>query len=258
MIKLSRTTFLGSNKRVFDFRGVTLTETEYKGPVSEDWHCHESNHVTLFLDGGNCEQRTTGDIQAVPGRILTYPSGMRHRNTHTRFPSKNINIEIHDEFLKANAITLPSSFKRNVLPEILDIYDECLDPNTRSEETVHALVICLLSHSSAKQIAPPAWMRTVIHMINDRWNENLSLKELAAATGNHPVTVSKAFRRFYGTTLSQYTRQIKVSKALEIARTTRMPLVQVALECGFFDQSHFIRTFKTVTGRSPKYWANLG
>jgi AraC family transcriptional regulator len=257
MITLNKTTFLGNNKRVFDFPGVTVTETEYSGPVSEDWHCHEANHATLILDGGNCEQRSTCDIQAVPGRILTYPSGLRHRNRYTKFPSKNINIEVHDEFMKSHALTLPDTFKRNVVPEILNIYDECLHPTRQSAETVHALVICLLSNNNAKLNAAPPWLRTVCDMINDQWNENVSLSQLASATGTHPVTISKAFRKFHGITLGEFSRQIKVKRAMEIARTTHMPLVQVGLACGFFDQSHFIRAFKAVTGRSPKHWINL-
>jgi AraC family transcriptional regulator len=257
MIRLNRTTFLGSNKRVFDFPGVTITETEYTRPVSEDWHYHESNHVTLILDGGNCEQRNSRDIQAVPGRILAYPSGMLHRNRHTRFPSKNINIEIDDCFLKKNSLTLPDSFNRNVVPAILDIYDECLHPTPHSSESVPTLVTCLLLNNSTDLTAPPLWLRTVCDIIQDQWNENLSLNQLAAAVGTHPVTISKAFRKFHGTTLKEFTRQVKVKKALEMSRSTGMPLVQVGLACGFFDQSHFIRAFRNVTGRSPKHWTNL-
>lgn len=257
MIRLNRTTYLGSNKQVFDFHGVTVTETVYTGPVSEDWHCHESNHITLILDGGNCEQRSAYELQAVPGRILTYPSGMRHRNRHTKFPSKNINIEIDDLFLRKNALTLPDAFKRNVVSEIFDIYEQCLHQTGKSSESVHALAICLLTDNKTTLNVPPPWLRTVCDMVNDHWDEDLSLTQLAAATGTHPVTISKAFRKFHGITLGEFSRQIKVKRAMEISRTTKMPLVQVGLACGFFDQSHFIRAFKSVTGRSPKYWTNL-
>lgn len=257
MITLNRSTFLGINKRVFAFRDITVTETVYSAPVSEDWHCHEFNHITLFLDGGNCEQRSTGDKQIVPGRILTYPSGIQHRNRHTLFPSRNINIEIHDRFLRQNALSLPDAFKRTVLPEVLDIYDECIHASSHTDESIHALVAVLLSTHSATEAAPPRWLKDIKAMLHDHWNENLSLSQLSSATGVHPVTISKSFRKFFGTTLGQYTRLIKVNKALALTRTTGMPLVQVAMECGFFDQSHFIKAFRSVTGRSPKRWAQL-
>lgn len=257
MITLDRNTFLGSNKRVFNFRDITVTETEYHAPVSEDWHCHEFNHITLFLDGGNCEQRATGDIQVAPGRILNYPSGIRHRNRHTLFPSRNINIEIHDRFLRENALTLPDYFKRTVLPEVLDIYDECVHASPHAEESIHALVVTLLGANRSAEAVPPRWLEDIIAMIHDHWNENLSLSQLSSATGVHPVTISKSFGKFFGTTLGKYTREMKVNKALQLARTTAMPLVQVAMECGFFDQSHFIKAFRSVTGRSPKHWTRL-
>jgi len=50
-----------------------------------------------------------------------------------------------------------------------------------------------------------------------------------------------------------YLKQLyKVKKARElIASNPTQPLTQIALDCGFFDQAHFIRHFQKITGQTP-------
>ncbi len=45
-------------------------------------------------------------------------------------------------------------------------------------------------------------------------------------------------------------QQVKQARLL-ISRNPDMPLIQVALETGFYDQAHFIRQFQKITGQTP-------
>jgi transcriptional regulator GlxA family with amidase domain len=47
-------------------------------------------------------------------------------------------------------------------------------------------------------------------------------------------------------------RRVEVAKDLMLAEP--MPLAQVAAACGFADQSHFTRTFASLTGLTPARW----
>lgn len=58
--------------------------------------------------------------------------------------------------------------------------------------------------------------------------------------------------KYFGCTLVDYMRKIKVDKALYYLNHTSKTLTEVAYECGFADQSHFTRVFKTYTGCTPK------
>ena len=51
-------------------------------------------------------------------------------------------------------------------------------------------------------------------IIEDRWDEFISLNELAVVFNVHPVTISKYFKKHYKCTLGDYMRKIKIEKAL--------------------------------------------
>jgi AraC family transcriptional regulator len=46
-------------------------------------------------------------------------------------------------------------------------------------------------------------------------------------------------------------RKLKIERSLEMLKTPGIRLTDVAYDCGFFDQSHFTRTFKQLTGLLP-------
>jgi AraC family transcriptional regulator len=103
----------------------------------------------------------------------------------------------------------------------------------------------------------PLWVKTLEQVLHDRWNENISLQELAILSGVSPITISKQFPFYFNDTLGCYMRKLKIEKALSLIKSTNLRLTEVAFECGFADQSHFIRTFKQLTGFLPKSFRKL-
>jgi AraC-like DNA-binding protein len=81
-------------------------------------------------------------------------------------------------------------------------------------------------------------------------DEDLNLDELAGVAGLDRFALARAFRRAYGVPPYAYltSRRIAAAKR-ELAGAE--PLAEVALACGFYDQSHFSRTFKAWTGVTP-------
>ena len=68
------------------------------------------------------------------------------------------------------------------------------------------------------------------------------------------------FKKYYVLTPGQYTKLKQVNHALSLLKTPNKKLVEVGLEAGFYDQSHFIRVFKHYCGSTPKSYQkrNLG
>ncbi|HWK05009.1 MAG TPA: AraC family transcriptional regulator [Puia sp.] len=93
--------------------------------------------------------------------------------------------------------------------------------------------------------------------MNDRWNELLSLQDLSVVVGVHPVTISKHFSRYFNCTLGQYMRKLRINKAISLVKSSGTSLTDISYECGFADQSHFIRTFKHMTGFLPMQYQRL-
>lgn len=258
MIRLEKATFLGSVKRLFFLQGVVITETEYRCKVSEDWHYHVNNHLTLILHGGNLEQRKNAEVQAIPGKVLAYPMGMPHRNRHTVHPSRNINLEIEDAFLHQYNLNFSVPGIEDISFFLLKIYNECFINDNDSKTSIQSLLLSIFQ-SRDRNITSGTSQRVALikEVLNDRWNENISLSELSDALGVHPVTVSKAFPKYFGCTLGEYSRRLKIHRAIHLMKSSNRPITEIALECGFFDQSHFTKTFKSLTGCTPRDFKNL-
>lgn len=258
MIRLERATYLGNNRRSFSLDGISVTETEYTNKVSENWHYHVNNHISYILQGGNREQRKNHEAQALPGNVLIYPSGLLHRNLDTAHPSKNINLEVDDKFLLQHDLKFSMLSCARLKFLVLKAYKECLINDNDSETSIKALVLNAFDFFQEKhERISPRWVALIAEVLHDRWNENVSLTELSNELNLHPVTISKSFPTHFHCTLGEYSRKIKIDKAISLINHSHRSLTEIALECGFFDQSHFIKTFKDVTGFTPKEYRRL-
>jgi len=69
--------------------------------------------------------------------------------------------------------------------------------------------------------------------------------------------LERIFNDFIGFAPREFIKISRINRAIRLLPSyTR--LTDVALECGFFDQSHFIRSFKSVTGLTPKQFKSFG
>jgi AraC family transcriptional regulator len=97
----------------------------------------------------------------------------------------------------------------------------------------------------------PGRLLRIREMLRDEVHARLTLAELSLAVGRHPVQISRQFHRHFGCTISEYIRHGRVARAQLLLAHDDMEVAQVALACGFTDQSHFTAAFRKVTGVPP-------
>lgn len=87
-----------------------------------------------------------------------------------------------------------------------------------------------------------------------RLRSEMAVPQIAGACGLSFSHFVRAFRNSVGIAPYQWflAERIKLSKAL--LRQSGLPLAQIALECGFVDQSHFTNTFVRHIGVAPGQW----
>lgn len=265
MHHLEKENYLGNSKKTYtNSQGISIIETEYQQKVYEGWHSHENAHITLFLKGGTIEKRKNETLSVSPGTVLFYHSDELHLNQDTLFPSKNINLEISENHFKAFEITeeLVKKGTANTVQTklmMLKIYNECLIGDTFSKDSINML----LSNFSANQnyleqfSKCPNWVHLLYELLNDCWNQNPSLQDLSKILNINPITISKHFPKYFGCTLGEYIRRLKIDRSLTLIQQPSVSLTDISFECGFADQSHFIRTFKQQTGFLPKKFQQL-
>jgi AraC family transcriptional regulator len=86
---------------------------------------------------------------------------------------------------------------------------------------------------------------------------DLSLRYVAQECGLSTTYFSRAFKRSTGTTPHAWLQLCRIDHAKQLLADRDLPLAEVALSCGFADQSHFTRTFARLAGVTPGSWRRL-
>ena len=92
--------------------------------------------------------------------------------------------------------------------------------------------------------------------IEHNWFESINLTDLAKQVNIDKWQLSRKFKPVFGITLFQHIHASRILKAKNMLSQQRS-ITDVALECGFCDQSHLTRCFKRFVGMSPNQWVKL-
>jgi len=91
-------------------------------------------------------------------------------------------------------------------------------------------------------------------MLGADLSAKLELKDLACECGLSVSHFSQAFRGSTGMPPHQWRIKRRLDVAKAMMRDSSATLAEIAITCGFTDQSHFTRTFTRETGTSPGQW----
>jgi transcriptional regulator GlxA family with amidase domain len=94
----------------------------------------------------------------------------------------------------------------------------------------------------------------VKELMNGSLNEELPLSRLAAECGLSVRHFARAFRSSVGMPPHRWLLNCRVERAKRLLGTRTLSLADVAIFCGFADQSHFTRAFTAIVGLSPGEW----
>lgn len=257
--------YLAPNYLTSNFDDLLVGITKYEAPIETGaWHSHEKSLISFVLYGNNTELRKGKIIERIAGCANYYNPYEQHKNIYNNFPSKHVSIEFEHDFLNKyeyteTEIELAVKKSQDSIFTFIKLMNEAQINDAQSKSTVEMLFLAFMENAlnSNDETQFPTWMKSVREILNDRWNENISLKELAENVNIHPTTISKYFKRYFQSTLGEYTRKLKVTNSIHILHSSNYSLTEIAYICGFSDQSHFTRIFKSMTGYLPKDYAKL-
>ncbi|HKU25252.1 MAG TPA: AraC family transcriptional regulator [Candidatus Sulfotelmatobacter sp.] len=97
--------------------------------------------------------------------------------------------------------------------------------------------------------------RTAKEMMREHIREGIPLQALADACNLSVSSLIRGFRASTGSTPHQWLTGRRLDMAVELMRRyPQLALVDIALQSGFADQSHFTRVFTSNFGVSPAVW----
>lgn len=100
----------------------------------------------------------------------------------------------------------------------------------------------------------PDYIRKAILYIDEHYEKNIRIGELARALGVSRSHFSSAFRGAVGCSVQEYIMTLRMNKAVSLLRETDLPVGAVASSVGYGDQLAFSRVFRKRYGLSPLHF----
>jgi AraC family transcriptional regulator len=257
----SNTTFLGKTQIVKSVEGCKIELTGYTNDIAfEQWHSHTNASISFLLSGSHREDLFGKEHVRVPGDIKFIPSGELHRCKNYVPGTRKINLDIPAGLLRQMDVSEDDVFSllsRNGKPKftLIKLYHELNDVGSHAAASAHLMLYELFHPAENEKKASgqiPLWVCILKDILHDEWDKTFDLHDLSSRLGVHPVTISRYFPLYFSSTLGNYLWFLKIEKALSLIKGTDRSLTDIAYICGFADQAHFTRTFKKITGFSPK------
>jgi AraC family transcriptional regulator len=268
--------------------GIEVYCVEQEALPGRAWHQLSSRRPMLAIvvneAGGRCEARLS--LYGDPGR----PGPRRHRrNGHTSLIPAGLRIWCYsDQIARVDAVRLMLDADRvfevmgGDFPVVelanprLTFFDENLQTLARLltasqddmpsfhlfGDSIVASIVARLSHLSLTK-RPAAGGRLglgrrqltqVTAFMHDNLSRPIRLSELASVAGLSASQLGRAFKVSTGTTPHKWHLAARIAYAKRMLADRRKSLVDIALEAGFSEQSHFTRAFTRANGVSPNAW----
>ncbi|MBQ4199521.1 MAG: helix-turn-helix transcriptional regulator, partial [Kiritimatiellae bacterium] len=100
----------------------------------------------------------------------------------------------------------------------------------------------------------PDWhgrLKPITEYVNAHYADNITIDGLAAMIGTSPVNFRRQFSRTFGISPGHYITTIRLNAVRRLLETTDKLVADIAMETGFWDQSHLTKLFKRERGMTP-------
>lgn len=256
----ARVTF-GAMRRQVEAGDFLLTESDYAPGLRTQAHAHAVTSLVFGLRGRLEQTHGSRSGELEPRTLLVLPREVVHADLVgaegcsclfvTLSPAKLETIHRYTPVLES--VRFASGGRIPTIASAL-FHESWTDDSVRGL-AVEGLVYDLLA-SLARDPGPRAertapWLKSLRDRLEADFALPLALTDLAREAGVHPAYLARAFARTYGTSLSVFIRTRRIEWSKDRLRSSQDPVAEIALAAGFFDQSHFTRSFKRVVGTTP-------
>jgi len=256
--------FYGVTNETKTLGSLTITDTEYT-QERVDWHYHENAYFTFLLDGMVLEGNKKETYHCTAGTLLFHNWQDPHYNIKPKGFTRGFHIECKPQwFLAVDMDTAHLQGSINLHnPELkalmYNIFKECKQDS--GSLAVDTLLVELFSRSIKTEDRLsgkiPLWVLKIRDLLHDDLSYDWSLYSLSAQLDIHPVHLSRSFSKYFGCCIGAYIRGIRLQKSLSMIAEGSLSLTNIALNCGFADQSHFIRSFRSLYQITPYAYKKL-
>ena len=261
--RLAQGNFYGKTLKQHQVGGFNLSETRYLPGSILPRHSHESHYFCFVLSGTYKESYERKVRCCRPSMIVYHPAGELHAQYFDNTAVQLFRIEINQTRLRnlspADLCLECPDFGRGLAIGLAHrLYQEFCEPDAVSHLAIEGLGLELIAAiargghrcgNTSRQ--PQHWLSQAREPIKSRFLERLTLGDIARTVGVHPVTLAREFRHHFGCTVGEMVRRERIAFACRELLKPQASLADIAMAAGFYDQSHFAKTFKKLIGMNP-------
>lgn len=249
----------GTSQIVLCRDGLTVSIVTLNAGHKFASHAHAHDQLCVVLEGCYEEDCDARAYALRAGSVLWRRAGKMHANVIGADDVKVVLVDIVPErsqrlcsyLARPAAYFAPGAFE--------DLRRELISELHRSDQASRIAIeglVCLLAARTGRRCtlpksAMPEWLSRSVELIRSEYSCRISLAQVAAAAGVHPVTVAVAFRRHFGKSVGDYVADLRTAHARQELENTHRPIAEIAQEAGFYDESHMGRVFRRRFGISP-------
>ena len=255
MIEIAPIT-LGRTLRSAHSESFIFTETEHLPQTSLDTHAHENPAVSFVVSGKRIYRFGRRAFDCRAGSAVFVPAGAPHSSRFAAERGRGLMVELRRPSAALNMLFNEPRRSCDIdLAERCDsIRREIWFPDDVSALALESLAFELLvseARAARDQRGIPPWLDHVRNTLHESFKAPLSLTALAVGAGVDRSRLTREFRRHFHSSIGEYVRAIRVRHAWELIACSDLPLCEVAVECGFADQSHLTRAFHRAYATTP-------
>lgn len=244
--------------------GFAVQRLHFPAGHRTPWYSPDHGYLVVVLDGAMRKTFSTGTWSLARGSFATLPAGSAHATAFGAEATRVLTIHPCSEEsapLFAHLLRERRQLTASAATAVgRQLARELQAPDASWGLAAEGLVLHLLAMGERETFAArrrgTSWLSAVVEVLHEQAPRAPVLRDLADVAGVHPGHLARAFRRAYGVTVCEYSRNLRLEWAAgQLACDT--PLAEVALEAGFSDQSHFTRAFRRYAGVTPGRYRKL-
>lgn len=243
----------GFSQRLRTFSGAHAVRIIERPDSSIAEHAHDWPVMSLYVMGSCTRQfDSTATPMTGPCAVL-HPPGQYHSSDVGAVGLEQIDIEFDPAWLRlsdAGSLQRVRHWRGGAIGpatrRLSQLWTGGAATDSRLSSATEAFISVALRSDEARE---PRWLKTVHARLDHE--EPPSTDDLAREVDLHPAWLAQAYRAATGEGLQQRVMRRRVERAALLLRHSAEPAAQIAAEAGFCDQSHMIRGFRQLLGRTP-------
>ena len=268
----------GSSLRIENLR-------DFNAENPSSWHYHPEMEI-VYINGGSGKRHIGNHISYYnDGDLIFIGASLPHFGftNHLTNNKSEIVIQVREDFLgedffnaaefvavkqllkrSKQGIVFSEKTKTRLGPKIeqllqLNAFDRLINFLSLLNELAQAKDYSLLNADHIILETKPqdaARLDVIYNFVSQSFTRPISLSEMADKVSMTPQAFSRYFKNKTGKTFIQFVTEYRVTHACKLLAEGALSITDVCFESGFNNFSHFNKTFKSQTGKSPSHYRN--